>query len=352
MENVLGGVNVKSILITGSGCPGWYSAFLLLNDWAKRRNVHFNILGCDMVDNTYGGAFTKSHFKVKKGDDKGYINEISDIVKNHNIDSIIPLTDPELLSLSSLSLNECKVLISDKEDLKKMLNKDVLYKGLAGVSPRFIYCHNIDEITQFIKKSSDADSCFLKLVSSYGSRGTKKLLDDKKWLEGFSNKKPEDFGYTFPMEKLSSLIGHFKLMAVETLLGKEYSIDCVFDSNGKLVFYGVRERETIRNGICHTARFIVDSDEEFLRIINKINEFVKMKYNINIQVKRDVNGNLKLLEINPRISGSIGSFFPVGHNLVGMGMDALYGNNSDIELTPSKYIKFRSYRVSHFVGGD
>lgn len=352
MERVLGGIGVKSILVTGSGCPGWYSVFLLLNDW-KKRNEHFDIFGCDMVDNTYGSALAKSHFRVKKGDEIGYANEISDIVKKHNVNSIMPLTDPELLSLSS-SLNSigCKVLVSDKDDLRRMLNKDILYKGLKNISPRFIYCDNIDDIIRFIETSSGDKSCFLKLASSYGSRGTKKLIDDKKWLEGFHTKKPEDFGYTFPMEKLPSLIKEFKLMAVETLLGKEYSIDCVFDSHGKLFFYGVRERETIRNGICYTARFIVDSDKEFLRIINEIGKFVRMKYNINIQVKRNIKGDLKLLEINPRISGSIGSFFSVGYNLVGMGMDALYENNLDIELTPSEYTKPRSYRVSHFIGGD
>lgn len=345
---------MNAILVTGSGCPGWYSVFLLLNDWKKRNEKSdMPIFGCDMMDNTYGTGFTELYFKVKKGDEIGYIDEISNIVKKHNIDTIIPLTDPELLPLSS-SLNdiECKVLISDEGDLKRILNKDVLYKGLDKISPKFIYCDNVDDVIQFTKAFSDGESCFLKLVHSYGSRGTKKLIDDKKWLEGFYDKKPENFGYTFPMVKLASLIKGSKLMALETLPGEEYSIDCVFDSNGKLFFYGVREREEIRNGICHTAKFIVDSDKEFFSVINKVTKFVKMKYNINIQVKRDINGDLKLLEINPRISGSIGSFFSVGHNLVGMGMDALNQNSLNVydELTPADYDKSHSYRVSHFVG--
>lgn len=347
---------MKPILVTGSGCPGWYSVFLGLNDWKKRnKESDMPIFGCDMVDNTYGCKFTKLHFKVKKGDELGYIKEITNIVKEHSIDTIIPLTDPELLPLSSSSTDiGCKVLVSDEGGLKRVLNKDILYKGLPDISPEYIYCDTIDDVTRFIKEFSVDDSCFLKSVSSYGSRGTKKLVADKRWIDGFCDKKPEGFGYTFPMSELSSLIKGFKLMAVETLPGKEYSIDCVFDSHARLLFYGVREREEIRNGICHTAKFIVDRDNEFLAVIDKIGGFVKMKYNINIQVKRDVNGSLKLLEINPRISGSIGSFLSVGYNLVGMGMDALNQNglNEYDELTPANYDKSRSYRVSHFVGGD
>jgi carbamoyl-phosphate synthase large subunit len=355
MESVSREVNMKPILVTGSGCPGWYSVFLQLNDWKERNGKSdMPIFGCDMVDNTYGREFSELHFKVKKGDDTGYINEISNIVRIHSIDTLIPLTDPELLPLSS-SLNDsgCKVLVSNEEDLKRILNKDILYKRLSDISPEFIYCDTIDDVTRFMKRSSDDNSCFLKLVSSYGSRGTKKLLTDKKWIEGFCDKKPEGFGYTFPMGGLPSLLNGFKLIAVEALPGKEYSIDCVFDSHTKLFFYGVREREEIRNGICHTAKFIVDTDKEFLAVIDKISELVKMKYNINIQVKRDVNGDLKLLEINPRISGSIGSFFSVGYNLVGMGMDAANQNslNKYNELTPTNYAKPRSYRVSHFIGG-
>ncbi len=329
---------LERILLTGSGCPGWYSTYLALKD-------RFDVLGCDMLSYTVGERLAEHQFQVPAGNSPEYINSIQQIVQLHNIAAVIPLTDPELIPLSRAELG-CKVMVSVTSELEKILDKSTLYTEHTKVAPKFVYCKSSQDAIDFI----DGESCFIKLTTAHGSRGTKKLVRTSEWLKGFSTLKPEVFGMTFPLGHLDAISS--QLIAVETLPGAEYSIDCVFGSDSQLVFYGVRERETIQNGICSVAKFIVDSDKEFLSFIHEVNRSIKMRYNINIQAKRDKEGSLKLLEINPRISGSLGAFYSIGYNLAEMGLDILLKNSrGDQAITPAGYLLPRVFRTSHFVGG-
>ena len=326
------------ILITGSGCPGWYATHTAMNyGWCGQNEY----LGSDCVPITVGSRIAKKNFLVPKGDSKEYLSTILSLVEKENIEMIIPLTDPELIPLSTLT-SQIKIPISDTSSLEKILNKEKLYNVLPDISPSL---RQVSEINSLIEVEG---SCYVKLKTAHGSRGTKKIVSDKVWFEGFSTKKPEEFGSLFPLGQLSTLLNTTDLLVVETLPGVEYSIDCIFGADTELLFYGVREREKVLNGICHTAKFIVDNGE-FLEFISYIKERLPMKYCINIQVKRDKEGKLKLLEINPRISGSLQAFETVGYNLAFASYILLTENKFIYKtITPKDYSHSYSYRVSTF----
>jgi carbamoylphosphate synthase large subunit len=336
------------ILVTGSGCPGWYSVYQSLNVYKP-----LSLIGCDIHPNTSGALLADKHYVVSKGDDSRYLIDIKKLVEEEEIDCIIPLTDPELIPLSLLETSVgCSVMTSSSESLSIMLDKGKLYKTIPEVAPIFSYTSDIST-REFIVNHSVGSSCYIKLPSGYGSRGTKKIVPEYIWLDGFVDKKPEAFGSTFPISFVDRL--HIdNLLLIETLPGNEYSIDCVFCRRGYLKFYGVREREATKNGICHTAKFVVDSSYEFRHFIDSISNKIPMKYNINIQARRDKHGKLKLLEINPRISGSVGSFAAAGFNLPAMGLDFLltdgqHHNPLITLITPSSYSTARAFRISHFI---
>ena len=346
---------MKNILITGGGCPGWYSTYRLLRQTEAGRDCA--VFSCDLLSHTVGSSIAHDSFIVPRGDDAAFIEVLQEHVSKFRIGLIIPLTDPELLPLSrnehSLHALQCDVLISPTATLETALDKDRLYTRLPHLSPALLSnIRDLDTLQRFIAEKSDGASCFIKLKSAHGSRGTKKVVSDAAWLEGFKDKKPEDFGLTFPVGHVSDLLAGHEIIALETLPGTEYSIDCVFDRGHELAFYGVRERETIRNGICSTARFVVDTDNEFLRFVTAIGDVLKFRHNINIQAKRDRHDALKLLEINPRISGSLESFETVGHNLLGLSLAVLAGRRQAGDVTPRHYPARRSFRLSHFVSGD
>ncbi len=332
------------VLVTGSGCPGWYTVASSL----REAYPDIEIIGCDASSISAGNVLTRKNLTVPSGNHSDYTDKISSIIKFYEIDAVIPLTDPELHPLSFLK--ETKVLCSSHLELVTSLSKDMLYKALPDISPYWTEQTSLTEVEEFIDKYSDGESCYIKLHSGYGSRGTKKIVSDKTWLSGFADQKPEAFGSSFPLSSIQNLDPDIDFMLLETLPGAEYSIDCVFNKESSLVFYGVREREFTRNGICHTAKFVVDQDNEFLEFINRVREEYSFRYNINIQARRDKKGRLKLLEINPRISGSIGSFVSAGYNLPALGLSLLLDDSFRLDcLTPSSYKNSRSYRVSHFV---
>ena len=346
---------MKNILITGGGCPGWYSTYRLLRETEAGRDC--TVYSCDLLAHTVGTSIAHDSFVVPRGDDARFIDVLQEHVSKLQIDLIIPLTDPELLPLARnehrLRSLHCDVLISPPAALETALDKNRLYSALPHLSPALLSnIRDLDTLQRFIAEKSDGASCFIKLKSAHGSRGTKKVVSDAAWIEGFRGKKPEDFGLTFPRSHVSDLLAGHEIIALETLPGTEYSIDCVFDRDHGLAFYGVRERETIRNGICSTARFVVDADDEFRRFVGAISDVVTFRYNINIQAKRDRDGALKLLEINPRISGSLESFGTVGHNLLGQSLAVLDGSRRAGDITPRQYPALRSFRLSHFVSGD
>ena len=345
---------MKNILITGGGCPGWYSTYRLLKESIAKDSTVFS---CDVLGHTVGTSIANESFVVPRGTDATFIDVLQQHVSRLRIDLIIPLTDPELLMLSRnqerLRSQGCDVMVSPPESLECALNKETLYTTLPHASPALLA--NITDgatLKRFIAEQSDGASCFIKLTFAHGSRGTKKVVSDDVWLAGYRDKKPEEFGLTFPASHVGDLLHDHAIIAVETLPGAEYSIDCVYDATHELAFYGVREREAIRNGICTTAKFVVDTDGEFLEFIHAIDRVLHFAYNINIQAKRDRHGQLKLLEINPRVSGSMESFDTVGHNLLDMSLTLFGGGRPATGLTPRHYPTQRSFRLSHFVSGN
>lgn len=323
---------INNILLTGSGCPGWFSVFKSLREW----NPGVNIFSCDIREDTAGAKLSSYHFTINKGDHPSFISDIDSITKKHSIDLIIPLTDPELIPLSEYSsantYTKFSVLVSEKSSLEILLNKSLLYKTFPEISPNTKPII-LDELNNICEK----ETWYLKSIKGYGSRGTKKLVSVDEWVSSFDSKKPDSFGSIFPYEHLQKLPQSTldSSLLVEYLPGKEYSIDCVFDSQSNLRYYVVRERVTTNNGISSCSKLILDTSQEFFSVISTIAEKLPMKYNINIQVKRDKEGHLKLLEVNPRVSGSISSFASVGIDLVKMTMNYL--------STPS------SHRVSFFI---
>lgn len=343
-----------NILVTGSGCPGWYSVYALLQEWGQGPPRYvlsdFNIYGCDAASLPSGSRLAKN-YRVLSGSDDGYADGILKIVRCNKIKVLLPLTDPELIPLakrrSDFFDEGCQVLVSQPGVLAKVLNKERLYHALGKWAPRYLSTDSIEEAADFALPQG---SCFVKLIEGYGSRGTKEVLSGQEWLQGFYSKKPEAFGGTIPWKALADLLrGGRRLLLVETLPGAEYSVDCVFDQDGELTFYAVRERETTRGGICQTAKLVPDTSLEFYAVISDIQKALPLRYNINIQLKRDADQNLRLLEINPRVSGSIGAWRPAGYNLIGMTMSLLKGMEQTWELTPQAYDISRSFRVSHFI---
>lgn len=339
-----------NILITGAGAPGWSSVLESIR--MSQELCHSNIYSCDITADVYGAKLSKKHFVVPHGQDPDFSDALLQLINQFSIDLVIPITDPELIACSLLSQQgKAPILVSSLNSIIALQNKLSLYTIVQKYAPVFTKVKSYKDIKKFYKQQGEKPF-FLKAISSHGSRGTKLIVDDKIWLSSFFRQKPQEFGMTFPFSSLRNLSKEFTddMLISEFLPGIEYSVDCVFSHQSSLEWYGVRAREKTVNGICSTAKFIPDTSNAIQDIILDINELLPMRYNVNIQLKEDANGNLKLLEINPRIPGSIGSFLQAGHNLVEYAISLFFSQSSSHNtISPQSYKNERSYRVSRFI---
>jgi hypothetical protein len=93
------------------------------------------------------------------------------------------------------------------------------------------------------------------------------------------------------------------LIAVEYLPNEEYTIDC-FSANGKLLYCEKRQRIRVKDGISVNA-ITVQTEESIKEIAEIINSKLTFDGAWFFQLKKDRNNHYKLLEIAPRIAGTM-----------------------------------------------
>lgn len=238
-------------------------------------------------------------------DDEQFVEKINEIIKKYNIDYIIPAHDSVVLKLAQNSeLVNAKIVTSDKYTCEICRSKKKTYEKFSGIIP----------IPKMYNKSEIRDSdfpLFLKPDVGQGSKGTKKV---NSVIELESN---------YEQDKL----------ILEYLPGKEYTIDCFTSYDGRLLYCNGRERKRISNGISVNTVEVIN--KTFEELANKINDTLCFSGAWFFQVKERINGELVLMEIAPRIAGTMELQRAYGINLP---LVSLYNaDEKDIALIKNKY---------------
>ena len=128
------------------------------------------------------------------------------------------------------------------------------------------------------------------------------------------------------------------LMIIEYLPYEEYTIDCFTNKNGILQFAGMRQRKRIKSGISVNS-ITQEIPNEIVKIAEEINSKLKFQGVWFFQVKIDNAGKYKLLEIAPRIAGTMCLYRNQGINFAllsiydKMGYDVkIFTNKVNIEV--------------------
>jgi hypothetical protein len=157
------------------------------------------------------------------------------------------------------------------------------------------------------------------------------------------------------------------LLVLELLPGEEYTVDCFTDRHGVLRFVGPRKRSRTMNGISVDTEPVTGG--EFSTIAHTINGRFAFRGVWFFQLKRAEDGALTLLEVAPRVAGSMAMHRSLGVNLAllsvfdragfdvtiepnsfGIVLDRALGNAYSIDLTYNHvYVDFDDTLV---VGGE
>ena len=219
-------------------------------------------------------------------DDEEFLKSLKGIVDQYKIDFIYPAMDSVMAVLKNVEKHlNCQVIASCAETTNICLSKYETYKILHNTVKVPIQYDQLSDVKKY--------PVFLKPIVGYGSKGTKLV-------------KAKEEGKQHLLENPDSLI-------LEFLPGDEYTVDCFTDRRGNLLFVGPRSRSRIKTGISVNTSTLSDNGE-FYSFAQRVNNTISLRGAWFFQVKRNIRGELTLLEVASRIGGSSGVFRPKGIN--------------------------------------
>lgn len=253
-------------------------------------STHIELFGASSVDDH--GSFVYENYigGLPNIDEDSFIERINEVIKENEIDLIFPAHDSVVLRMAQAKRDEdlaCDVVTSDASVCEVARSKRTTYDVLKDVikTPRVFA--SAEEISQ------DYFPLFMKPDVGQGSKGVHKVNTSTE-ADFYLSEDPT-------------------LLLLEYLPGKEYTIDCFTDRNGRLLFCSGRERKRVQNGISVSSSRV--EDDRFVDIARRINDKLSFNGVWFLQVKEDKNGELTLLEIAPRVAGTMGLERARGINL-------------------------------------
>lgn len=278
---------------------------------ALKSSVHVELFGASSVSSNHGKYVYKNYIEeVPFVDRPEFIEKLDEIVNFYKIDFVFPAHDSVVLKLAeNLRYLHCKVIGSPIETCRICRSKKKTYE-LLKTKIRVPQIFNYSDII------SDSNNIhfplFMKPDIGQGSKGVH--------IAGNAG----DIDFYLKKDK--------SLLILEYLPGKEYTIDCFTDRHGKLRFSGARERIRISNGISVDTKPIFD--ERFIRLAEIINNNIIFRGVWFFQVKIGAKNELVLMEIAPRIAGSMGLYRNLGVNFALLSIfDAL---DFDVKIKMNK----------------
>lgn len=236
--------------------------------------------------------------------DEDFIYEVSQLVQLLGITHIIPGHDDAALKLKKAEeiLNSI-VVTSSYETNYICRSKSRTYKALESVIP-----------TPKLFDVNEVDNSYLPLFVKpdigQGSNGA------------------------FRLDKISKLdnVDEGSIL-LEYLPGKEYTVDCLSNSSGSLLYASGRERIAIKSGIAIKTK--TSSEDFFVELAEKISSCLELKGAWFFQIKESKNGDYTLLEVGTRIAGSMATNRAKGVNFAELSL--YISSGLDVEILVNDY---------------
>jgi carbamoyl-phosphate synthase large subunit len=252
--------------------------------------------------------------QLPRADSPGYIDAIEELCRKEKIDVILPGHTNELLPLAENSARiraiGTAVAVSDYWSTQTAVYKDECYRFLAerGLgAPEFRVVSNLDQFREAVEALGYPKKAICFKPARYpngGARGFRVLSAQVNRARLLFN---ERLGHPFASydEILTTLreMDFFPTLLVsEYLPGEEYSV-YVFCRNGEVLYCIPHLREELLLFYSFTASIVQHPEIE--QLCRDIVRAFGFSHNINIQVKMSEENHPKVVEINPRMAGTI-----------------------------------------------
>lgn len=259
----------------------------------------------------YGGTSINDHSEFTYNnlitgfpfiDDQEFLGFLNEMVDKYNIDYIYPAHDEVCVFLSNHSEDiKAKVVVTDSITTNICRSKKETYNYF---SEEFFVPKVFDSVEEV-----DRYPVFVKPAIGQGAKGAKKIDSQE--------------------ELIAALTYDSTLVITEYLPGMEYTVDCFTDQLGKLRVVKLRNRERIRAGISVRSRELA-VDKQVKIIAERINQSLAFKGAWFFQLKKSEESEYRLMEISPRIPGTMGLSRNLGINFPLLTLFVFWGYDVSI----------------------
>lgn len=237
--------------------------------------VNINVIGASSIER-HGRFIFENYIKnFPNITDKNFIAELNELIEKHNIDIIFPTHDSVSLFFSEHKAEiNSEVIGANPQTADICRHKHKTYNLFKHTNFIPHIYHNPNDIKEY--------PVFIKLDTGQGSVGAKTV---------------------YAKEELNKI--NFKEYVIsEYLPGKELTVDCFTGKNNELQYISPRSRDRIMAGVS-VAGSTIKVTEEIQNIAQQINSRLNFLGLWYFQIKQDIYGNYKLLEISTRCSGTM-----------------------------------------------
>lgn len=253
---------------------------------ALKYSTHFEIYGLTSVPNHCDYVYKKCITGCSYYNSPEFIDELNQIINDNHIDYIYPAYDDvQLFLMENENRVNATIISADLFTARICRSKSETYEFFKN--------------EKFIPKTYSDKSAvvkfpvFLKPDVGQGSQGAV-LVNNEYELDYAISENP------------SRII-------CEYLPGEEYTVDCFTDAERKIVCMKMRNRKRIRTGISVCSE-LLEMNDAVKTIAETINERLNFKGAWFFQIKKNEAGEYKLLEVAPRIAGTMGLTRNTGTN--------------------------------------
>jgi len=267
------------------------------------------VTGVDNNIDATGKHFCDEFIQVPRGDDKEFLSAIETIIKERNINLLIPGSDEEALAFSTLkkTLETDKTVFAcvDREVLDILSSKSNTYQALEKYDiPCAAWKETEDQNTlkEYCHEFKDAYSEFVVKPSiSRGGRDVFVIKNDTDEVESYEGGRELHMNFdTFMKEYINELSDKGNIIIMERLFGPVHDLD-MLSSKGESIY--VIPRKRVNSMYPNAGHTIVESDA-LVEIGHKIIKSFNLSWLYDCDLMFDRDGNPKVIEINPRMSGS------------------------------------------------
>lgn len=291
------------VLVTGAGGPAAIG-------FMRLASTEIEFYAADMDPLAAGLYLVPAGRRVllPRGEDPTYVETVRELCRDLAIDVLVPTVDVELLPLAqsrdALAADGVELICSPVRALEVCLDKALLAEVCAAAGCVVPQTEVLTLDTQVFYPA------VVKPRAGSGSRGVR-VISREADLAGV----PRDGSY----------------LIQEYLPGEELSVDLYVRTDGHVIAAVPRRRDRIDSGVAVAGRTV--RDDEAVTLATQVAAATDVRGVANVQVRRRTDGVLALLEVNPRVPGSLVLTAAAGANLIDLALAEAVGKPLPLHLS-------------------